>query len=261
MPMRTLARRLAIPTLVMAAVLFAAPLASASGSGYNLNFSQASNGGINSGVDLVALSSSDNGAGKLTISFTVAGSVVTTNSAYIYDVYFGGSSASTATGYFLLTNNSTVGTLITSASGGGGFGYAAYTISGSSLSFLVNTSSVGASSTFTLNAAAVFSGPSGDSVSYLGSAYNGGGGGNCNAAGCIPTSNVATNFFSGLILIALVFLVVIVVIIVVVVVVVVRKKPGPPPMGWSPAPGQPMAPPPPPPPMGQPPAPPPPGTN
>ncbi|MCI4351707.1 MAG: hypothetical protein L3K15_09395 [Thermoplasmata archaeon] len=257
--MRLSARRAAWATIVATALLAAAPLAGAGGTGYNLSFSQSANGAVNAGADLISLSSQDNGAGKLTITFQVVGQVVLTSDFYDYYVYFGGTSQATATGFFNIFNNTTVGSLVTSGGTGGGFGTAPITLGGggTSLSFLVNTSAVGSSATFSLNAVAIYSGPSGASESYIGSAYNGGG--NCTQFGCAPTSNVASNFFSGLILwaiIGVVVLVAAVVIIVVVVVVVTRKKRGPPMMGWAPAPGQmmPPPPPPPPPPPGQPPA-------
>ncbi|MCI4320385.1 MAG: hypothetical protein L3J87_04270 [Thermoplasmata archaeon] len=258
--MRRWLRRATLPSFLFAAILLTAPAALASGSGYNLSFSQSSNGSVNSAVDLVSLSSSTSGSAQLSISFTVAGSVGTTNAYDTYYVYFGGNSASSATGYFLLSDNATAGILESAGSGSFGYGAAPFTVSGggSTLSFLVNTSAVGASSGFSLNAIATSSSPSGTSDSYLGSDYNGGG--TCNAAGCISAPAVVNNIFSGLILIAVISLVAIVVIVVVVVIVVTRKKRMPPPMGWTAAPGQQM-PPPPPPPMGQPPSPPPPGSS
>jgi hypothetical protein len=260
--MRPWLRRAIVPSFLFAAILVAAPAALASGSGYNLSFTQSAASAVNPGADLVALSSTSNGAGVLTISFSVAGTVATTNPDDFYYVYFGGNSASTATGYFLLNNNTNVGDLESSGSGSFGFGTVAFTVGsgGSSLSFPVNISAVGPSSSFSLNALSTYSGPGGSSGSAIGSDYTGGE--TCNAAGCIANPvTTANTIFSGLILIGVITLVAIVVIIVVVVIVVTRKKKAPPPpMGWAPAPGQGMTPPPPPPPN-QPPAVPPPGSS
>jgi len=226
-------------------------LASASGSGYNLSFTQSANGS-NPNSDLVAVSSSYSSGPNLSAQFTVAGTVVTTSDDYVYEVWFGGSAAGNATAYAIFENNTTSGYYFGETSNAGSFGVLGFALSngGATLSFSIATDLLPPSSSFTLNAVAIYGTETSYSYSWLGSDYgptgNGGGGsGTCTATSC--TSTPAGSSGSGSWTYIIIGVVVVVVVVALVLVLVMRKKKGtppPPPMGQ---PGQPAwgAPPPP----------------
>lgn len=238
-----------------------APSAAAGGTGYNLSYSHAAGSSSNSAVDLVALSTNDPGGLTVSVSFTVSGTLNLASENYVYELFFGGSAESNATDWVIFTNNSTAGETFGSTGNGGGFAYVPYTLSGggSTLSFAINKSAVGPSSSFSANAYAAAGLLSSGSFTYswLGSDYlglGGGGGGTC--TGVTPsscTSTAVSNAIAWWIYGAIATLIVVVVIVVIVVVVVMRKKKSPPPppmMAPPPAPmggTAPMPPPPPPP--------------
>lgn len=253
MPLPRSLKVAATASWLLAALVVLVPLASASGTGYNLSFSQGASG-VNGAVDLVGLTTSDNGATVL-VTLTVSGQVSLSSSSDFYFFYSGGSSSSSATAYVEFDGNVT-GLWFSSAAGSYGYGNVAGTItnSGSSLQFQLNKTSLPTSGSFTANAEA-YSGSSGSgSASWIGSDFvNGGGSGTCLNANC--TSATLGTALAWWVLAAILMVVVIVVIVVVVVVLVVvsrRKRQQPPmmpPMASPPsAPAGGTAPPPPPPP-------------
>jgi hypothetical protein len=227
-------------------------LASASGSGYNLSFSQTPSN-ADSSVGLSSLSSSYSSGLYMNASFTVAGKLDLTSDFYEYWVYFGGIYSTNETAVVSFTNNTTFAFWEASSGTGGGFGYLPFTVvnSGSTIDFEINISSVGSSTSFALDAYALYDGPSGASYSWLGSGFGGGGSGSCTATSC-NVAAPAGALLGGLFLFALIGVVIVVVVIVVVVVLVMRKRPpaaAPPPNappGWMPPPLAPGVPPPPP---------------
>jgi hypothetical protein len=226
-------------------------LASASGSGYNLSFTQSANGS-NANSDLIAVSSSYSSGPNLSAQFTVAGTVVTNSEDYIYEVWFGGSSDSNATAYTLFSNNTTSGYYFGETSNAGSFGQLPFTLSngGATLSFSIATDLLPPSSSFTLNAVAIYGTETSYSYSWLGSDYgptgNGGGGsGTCTATSCTTTPAGSSGVGSWTYII--VGVIVVVVVVALVLVLVMRKKKGTPPPPGMGQPGQPAwgAPPPP----------------
>jgi len=236
--------------------------ASASGSGYNLSFTQTPTNSVPA-VGLTELSSSYSSGLYMNASFSVAGTIDLTNSNYIYWVYFGGITSENETASVWFTNNTTVGTWYASSSTGGGSGYLPFTLSnsGSTLSFEINISAVGQSGSFNLDAYAAYGTSSSTSYTWLGSGFGetgtgggGGGGGACSGTNC-NVAAPANALFGGIFLIAVIGLVVVIVVVVVVVLLVVRRRKPPtatPPLapqpGWAPPPptGGQMPPPPPP---------------
>jgi hypothetical protein len=253
----------------VALVLVLSGSVAATGSGYNQSYTQTSTVAV-SAVGLTGVTSSYSGGPNLTASFTVAGVIDLSNSAYDYWVYFGGTSSSNASAIAEFTNNTTAGTWTAYSNSGSAFGVEAYSLSngGSTLTFQLNLSSVGPSTGFAIDAYAYFLTGSAYDYSWLGTDYQpgaggGGGGGSCGVGGCTVNGGGAAGFvFGGFLLFAVLGLVVVVIIIIVIVVLVTHgKKPPmgtPPPMppGWMP-PGQPGMAPPPPPPLSMPPPPPP----
>ncbi len=242
----------------MALVLLVGGFASASGSGYNLSFTATPTNSV-AAVGLTALSSSYSSGLFMNASFSVAGTVDLTNADYGYWIYFGGITSENETAIVEFSNNTTVGDWYSYSTTSFGEGYLPYTISngGSTVSFEINISAVGAASSFQLDGYAFYDTATTASDSWIGSSFTstgGGGGVTCTGTSC----NVATPanaLFSGLFLVAVVGVVVVIVVIVVVVLLVVRRrKPptgAPPPgqqPGWVPPP-PPGAPPPPPPPL------------
>ena len=237
----------------------------ASGSGYNLTFSQAAGGVSNPNVDLVALSSQDPGGSNITISYTVSGTLElngTSDPGYGYLLFFGGTTQSNSSAVVTFGNNTTAGTLLYSSSNGVGVLALFFVLSngGSTMTFSLAKAVVGPASTFSLNAEAIYHSSSAYVFSFLGSAYQGSGGGGCpSTGGCTPApsgggSSSPGNFLLYVGIIALV----VVAVAVVAVVLILRRSNRPPglagPGGWYP--GGPM-PPPPPPPQAMPPPPPP----
>jgi hypothetical protein len=255
--------------VAVAATLLLAPLAAASGSGYDLSYTRAPGSTTNSAIDLIAVSSTDPGGANLTISFTVSGTPNLANVSYTYWVYFDGGSSNNSSASFFLTNNSTSGFFESYSSGGSSFGYIPYHLSGSTISVSVAKSAVGPSTGFGVNVDGIYSDfpTSTFDESWLGTDYQGSNGESCTAQGnCTATggdSHVGTALGLGLVVFAAIIVGVVVVIIVIVVVVVVvagrgRTPPAPPPPqpgAWAPPPPPPGAVPPPPPPPPPPPLP------
>jgi hypothetical protein len=75
--------KLALVGTMIAGLLAVAPLASASGSGYNLSFSHAAGSSSNSAVDLVALSTTDGGGATVSVTFSVSGTLNLASSNYV----------------------------------------------------------------------------------------------------------------------------------------------------------------------------------
>jgi hypothetical protein len=251
--------KFALAGLVFAALMVLAPWASASGSGYSLNFTSSSNA-ADANVNLVSLSTSPTGS-QVTVTAQVSGQIIDNNANYIYDFFFGGTLESNASAYILLTNNTTYADYYSTYGGGFAFGTLPFTLGngGSSITVAINQSAVGPSSGFSANAEAVYGTESSGSVSLLGSAYpNGGESGSCTQSVC-TTTTAASNALSTLEYAGIGILIVLVVVVILVVVLVMRKKKTPPaapmmgqpqyyPSGMPPAPPAGTAPPPPPPP-------------
>ncbi|MGI0131666.1 MAG: hypothetical protein ACREDK_01005 [Thermoplasmata archaeon] len=228
--------------LAVVAVLALVPSLASASSGYNQSYSRAAGSTTNSHIDLTLLASQDLGNGKLQVHFQTSGSLDLTSSDYQYYVYFGGATSSASTASVSFSNNTTVGTKVSSA----GFGTVPYTVSsgGTEVTFEMNESELPSASTFTLNAIAT-AGGSAYGVSSIGSDF-------------APVQNLVNTLFW----IEVAFGIVVVVIIVVIVVVLVvhrRRAPPPPPApAYAPSPSYPpmapmapgggMPPPPPPPP-------------
>jgi hypothetical protein len=262
---------------VIALVLGLSGSVAASGTGYNLSFSQAEIGSFPD-VALTALSTSNpsssalGGSANVTVSFTVAGQFQSYSSQddYLYWIYFGGDTDTNATAWVGFDNNNTSASWYSGSSGGYAYGTLLYTISGggSTVTFSIATSVVGPSSSFSATAYAVYGSGTSGGYTWLGSDQSSvpgggnGGGGSCTSTGC--TASTAAGFvLGGLLLAALIGVIVVVVIIVVVVVLVMRGRkasaqaPPPNPPGWMPPSPPGMAPPPPPPSPPMPPPPPP----
>ena len=92
--------------MVVTALCFA-PLAAASGTGYNLSYTRAAGSTSSPAIDLVSVTSTDPGGNKLTIAFTVAGTPDVSSDSYSYSIWFGGASSSNSSASVSLTNNST----------------------------------------------------------------------------------------------------------------------------------------------------------
>lgn len=214
------------------------PVASASGSGYNLSFSS-SGTSFAGAINMVGLTTSESGATIVT-TVTVSGQIDLSSTNTFYFVYYGGASASSATTYAEFSGSDS-GSWFSSA-GGGGFGSvtASVTNSGSSMTFALNTSSMPASSGFTVNAEAYQGSASSGSVSLLGSSNPNGVGGSCNGTSCASTTAASTAVAWWLYAV-LGLVIVIIVVVVVVVLVVMRRKRTPPaqPMAGQPAAEQP----------------------
>lgn len=225
------------PIAALAFVLVLSGSVAASGSGYNQSFSQAASGS-NANADMTAVSTNDPGGANVSVQFTVAGQVILNSDTYVYEVWFGGSTAGNATAYGIFSNNSTNGFYLGYGSNSGSYGNLPYTLSGggSTLSFSIAKAILPPSSSFTLNAVAVYVSGSSYSYSWLGSDYGLGGGGSGSCTGNSCTLTPAASAFNYWIVIIPV--IVIVVVVVVVLMLVMRKKKGtpPPPMGQ---PGQP----------------------
>lgn len=234
--------KIALAGTLLAAAILAAPLASASGSGYDLSFS-ASAGSASPNVALTSLTTSASGS-SVTVTAQVSGQFVTNSDLYYYYFYFGGAAASNSSAYLDLSNNSTDLTLI-STIGGYNLAYVPYSLGsgGSVLTFEVTQANVGPASSFTANAEALYTSSTGTvSISWLGSNFLGGGGsGTCTATSCTGTSTT-TNSGPSALEYGAVALVVIIIVVVAVVVLVTRRKKSPPAMAPS---GSPMPPPPP----------------
>ncbi|MCI4340197.1 MAG: hypothetical protein L3J73_02875, partial [Thermoplasmata archaeon] len=217
------------------------------GSGYNQSVTQSGGHASDSAVDLVSISSSDPGTAQVSVTLQVSGVLNLVSEHYAYWVYFGGAATTNATAYAIFSNG-TVGSWFSTVSFGAGTLPYTTGAGGSSLTFLINKSAVGPSSTFTLNAWAAQGTAGTGSFSWLGSNYQGlgNGGGTCGSTGCSSTTSTA---ISGWVWIGVgLGVVILVVIVVVVLVVVLPKRRAPPPsmppmMGASPPP--PNAPPPP----------------
>jgi hypothetical protein len=229
----------AVVTVVVALLL--GGVASASGSGYNLTFSQAARG-TNANTDLVAVSSNDPGGPNITVQFTVAGTLVLNSDQYVYGVWFGGSGPGNSTAAVEFSNNSTAGFYDGYGANSAQYGYMPYTLSagGATLTFSIAKTIVPPPSSFALNAYAATGSKGSYSYSWLGSSYSGGG--SCTTTSCTTTtSSGSSGAFSSWWLV-IIPVVVVVVIVIVVLVLLMRRKPAQP--GMMPPPGQPsMAPP------------------
>ena len=145
------------PIAALAFVLVLSGNVAASGSGYNQSFSQAASGS-NANADMTAVSTNDPGGANVSVQFTVAGQVILNSDTYVYEVWFGGSTAGNATAYGIFSNNSTNGFYLGYGSNSGSYGNLPYTLSGggSTLSFSIAKAILPPSSSFTLNAVAVY---------------------------------------------------------------------------------------------------------
>jgi hypothetical protein len=224
-------------TAAITCLVFLAGFAGATGSGYNLAYSQAANTAIEASVDITAVHSTYTSGPNLTASMTLAGSPVLTGSSYSYYFWFGGSSQGNSSAW-VFTANSTLAYLYSSASS---FSSIPLTVSGDTLTVSVATSAVGLASSYAINGLAAHGTRSAATYSWLGTNYqNTGGGGTCSGASCTTTA-AATSAAWWLYAVAGV---VIVIVVVVVVLLVVMRKRSPPPPPAMPAPGT-MPPPPP----------------
>ncbi len=234
--------RIALAGTLLAGLMLMAPLAAASGSGYSLSFT-ASAGAASPNVALVSLSTSASGS-TVTVTAQVAGQFITNNALYTYGFFFGGTAEANASAYVLLSDAAQL--TYASTQGGYQFGSLAYTLSSgnSVMTFAINQSAVGPSSSFSANAVAAYGSNSTASGSVLGSDYPNGGI-SCNGGGSICTSGTSTSSGPSVLVYALVAVVVVIVLVVIVVFVVMRRKKTPPatPMAAPPAGGMPPAPP------------------
>lgn len=231
-----------IGVVFLVAIVTVSAFASAA-SGYNQSYSRSPGTAPNSHIDLILLSSSDQGNGQLKIQFQTSGTLILTDSNYDYYVYFGGISSSSSTSEVSFSNNTTVGTVVSSS----GFGTVPYTLSngGTELTFFVNTTDVPPASSFSINAIATSSAaPYGSSS--IGSAFN-------------TVQTIANTIFWVYVGIGIVVLVIVVVIVVVLITKRHKTPPAPPPATFvaptpmpGPYPPSSQSPPPPPPPPPQP---------
>ena len=236
----------------VALVLLISGSVAASGSGYNLSYSTTPTV-TNTNVGLTSVSSSYTSGPNLTVSFTVAGTVILNSGDYFYYAYFGGTAESNATAFAFFTNNTTAGYYDSVSADS--FGVMFFTLSngGSTLSFSIATAAVGPSSSFAVDVFAVYGTVTAGQYSWLGTHYSGSG--SCGASGCVTTPTSTSSGLGGIVLYAIIGVVVAVVIIALVVVLVMRGRRGP---SAAPPPMAPGAMPPPPPGTGSPPTPPPP---
>jgi hypothetical protein len=222
-------------TALAAVVVFLLTLgsAAATGTGYDLSFSQAPTTAI-SDVALIDLQSYDPGGNNITVTMTVDGTFVLNNANYSYYLFFGGGAQENATAY-ALWSNSTVGTYVTLQGGVAPTGPLVGTLSNgnSELSVSIAKAVVGPSTDFVENALASYTTSATSANSYLGSYY--GGGGACSGAQCSTTNTSPSSFDWWIVIVPAVVAVAVVAI---VLAVVLRRKPpaaGPPPPGSPPA--------------------------
>lgn len=216
--------------IAVAALLVASSVASASGSGYNLSFSQTPTAGVQSNVALTSLTTSYTAGTELNTTFTLAASPDLTSDYYVYWVYFGGDASTNATVYVEFSNNTTSAYYYVSSGsgggGGGGFGYINFTTSGDSITFPIQTSWVGPASSFLVDVEAWFDNGNSYSVSWLGSDYSSGGGTCTTDCGGGSSSSTATGLFGlavGFLILLLLIPIIVIILIVVLVVVLVRR--------------------------------------
>ena len=224
---------------LLCAVVLVSSFANAA-SGYNQSYSRSPGSTQNSHIDLILLSSADQGNGQLKIQFQAAGTLILTDSNYDYFVYFGGVSSSSSTSEVSFSNNTTVGTVVSSS----GYGTVPYSLSsgGTELTFFVNTSEVPPASSFSINAIATSSAtPYGSSS--IGSAFS-------------VAQSIANTIFWVYVGLGIVVLVIVVVIVVVLITKRHKTPPAPPAATFvaptpmpGPYPPAPVSPPPPPPPQ------------
>ncbi|MGC2789456.1 MAG: hypothetical protein WA547_05295 [Thermoplasmata archaeon] len=240
----------------IAAVLVLSGGVAASGSGYNLSYTQTYTGSYPA-IGLTGVSSSYSSGSNITASFTVSGQINLVSDDYSYDFWFGGTASTNTTAWVFISNNTTTGEYYGGTSESSEYGTINYTLSngGSTLTLSIATNVVGPSSSFAIDVFAGYSTSTTGSYDWLGTDYGdfGGGGGNgvtCTATSCTAAPAAASSLLSGLLLYAVLGIVVVVIVIVVVVMLVMRGKKPPtsapaPGAGWMPPPQPGMAPPPP----------------
>jgi hypothetical protein len=211
--------------------------ASATGTGYDLSFTQAPTTSI-SDVALIDLVTNDPGGNNITVTMTVDGTFVLNSPEYSYYLFFGGGAQQNSTAYAVFSNNTT-GSYVALEDGVGSEGSLLVTLSNgnSELTVSIAKAVVGPSSEFVVNAVATYSTSSTSANSYLGSYYGGGG---CTGAECSTTHPAASGFDWWWVIVPLV---VVVVVVAVLLAVVLRRKP---PAGTPPTPPAPPTAPPPP---------------
>jgi hypothetical protein len=252
---RTPHRIIGLLSILVATIVLATPLAAAGGSGYTLSYTRAAGETTNANVNLISLSTSVGSDATVSVTFQVSGTLVLDSTSYFYWVFFGGGAASNATAYAYFTNSQINGTYLSANAGSYGYGPLPFTLGsgGSSLTFSINQSAVGPSSTFSANAWAVQGSEQSGTYSWIGTDYQGGSG-SCTGSSCSSSSTgtSSSSALSGAALFGLIGGIVVVIIVVALVVVLVvlprRKSPpqSPPPMGaGAPPPAPPLAPPPP----------------
>jgi len=208
----------ALATVVASLVLVGA--AAATGSGYDLSFSQVPKTSI-ADVALIDLQSYDPGGPNITVTMTVDGTFVLNNSNYSYYLFFGGGAQENATAYALWSNNTT-GEYVTLEGGVAPTGPLVGTLSNgnSELTASIAKAVVGPSTDFVINALASYTTSATSANSYLGSYY--GGGGACSGAQCSPSQTPPASFDWWWVIVPVV---VVVAVIAIVIALVVRKRP------------------------------------
>lgn len=217
---------LVLAASVVLVLVLTAGLAAATGSGYNQSYSRASNTALPADVDLVSVSSTYSSGPNLTVSLSVAGTVVTNDDNYSYAFWFGGSWSGNATaaigiGSPTLTAQSLAS--LTTYSGGTFHAQPSipFHVSGGTLSVSVATAIVGPASSFAVNVVASHYAPQEpSSTNWLGTGFAT----PCTGSGCSAGGTGTGGASSSIPIGEILWPVVIVAVVVVVVVLLVRRR-------------------------------------
>ncbi len=225
------ARLVALAVVAGALLLGSAGLAAASGSGYDLSFSQAPSTAIRSAA-LIGITTYDPGGSNLTVTVTLDGPFVLNSASYSYSVDFGGGSQLNATAYALFGNNTTAGSYVSLEPSSSPAGPLPFSLSnsGTVLTFSIAKVAVGTSSGFIVNALATATLGTTTASSALGSFYQNVG--SCSGPLCPASSGGGSSPIDW----AVILPVVVAVALVALVVVALRRRRSPPPTPASPPP-------------------------
>ena len=248
---------------LLGGILAVTPLATASGSGYDLSYSRSAGSTSVSSVDLVSVETNDPGGNNITVSFAVSGGIDVSSSDVFYWAWFGGTTSSNSTAWVVISN-STNATYYSASGSGESVGQLIVSVSPvSTVTFSLAKSVVGPASTFGVNVEAAYESGSSYAVSWLGTDFSssgsgsgsggggGGGGGGCTGTTCTGSPSTSSSSSSGIsswVVLGSVAAVIVVALLVVLLVVLPRmraKPPVPPAPRYPGYPGQPAPTPPP----------------
>ena len=238
--MRGIRRNVAIGAMVgVLGILLISGLTAATGGSYTQSYTRATNSTLPANVDLVAASSSYSSGPNLTVSFSVAGTVVTNDYNFSYTFWFDGdwtenATAALSVGYApsLGSNTTTTARLYLYSNGAAaGEEWIPFQVNGGTVSASVATSAVGPADSFAVNVVAsdyIRGGPS--TTNWLGTGFSEGSGSGGNPAPGTSTTSVPIG--------EIIWPIVIAIVVVVVIIVMVRRRRPPATSANAPAPPQ-----------------------